>query len=362
MKKICTVGSATHDIFMMYEGAETMRLHQKKSSCSYLLLEQGAKIDIPSIHTATGGGATNVAVGLSRLGFSVETFFKTGHDEAETFIKKELAHEKVSTTYCTVADKERTALTIIIPSREHDHVALCYRAANRQQNKEDFPLSLLNSIDLLFLGPLNGQSQQLFPYLAQHVKNAGVTLAMNPSVEQLNDASDDFIQALRSVDILILNKRESGYLMKALLKETRQPQFSSEQVKKPSLFSPYLAFDDLLFTLRDVIKKTLALGPQILVFTNGSEGVYVVTETTIYFHESIPSFPLYSLGAGDAFSSGFIGGLLKDLTLQEALRLGVLNAASVIQYPDAKKGLLSFDRLEESANRLNKTLLSEYSL
>ncbi len=357
-KTACTVGSATQDMFILYEGADTLHLHQKNSSCTYLLLEQGTKIDVPNIHFATGGGSTNAAVGLHNLGISVEAFFRTGNDPAGTFIRDTLSCQDIGISHCHIDDKHHTALSIVIPSIEQDHVAFCYRAANRQQQKEEFPLSLLKELDLLFIGPLGGQSRELLPFLAPAASNAGATVAINPSMQQLTLDTTQLIQTLQHVDILIINTRESGYLMQTLLKESHEPLFTLQQTNGPALLNPYVSFNDLSYTINDVMKQIIACGPQIVVITNGAEGVYLATPETLYFHPSIKTNPVYSLGAGDAFTSGFLGSYLQDVPLDKALVYGIVNASSVIQYPDAKQGLLSLEEIEKRAKVLELSLYS----
>ncbi len=349
---------------MLYEGADTLFMRTKHSECSYILLPQGAKIDIPLAHYALGGGATNVGVGLKKLGFEVEAFFRTGNDATGCSIKEKLAHDGISTTYCTTDNEHGTAISVIIPSQEHDHVALCYRAANRNQKKEDFPLALLEEIDLLYLGPLGGQSQELLPYLAPRAHAAGVTVALNPSMIQLTHDTLELTESLRYCDILVVNTAESGYLMQALLQQKKQPVFYYRQLDQPALLQDYLSFNntDTSFSLRAIAKLILKSGPQTIVITNGAEGVYVVTAETIYFHPSIPTSPVYSLGAGDAFNSGFLGALSLGVPLEKALIYGILNASSVIQHPDAKQGLLSLEILEQKAENMGTKLVQTYAL
>lgn len=346
-------------MFINYEGADTLRLHKKNTFSTYLLLEQGTKIDIPTIDYATGGGATNMAVGLSRLGMSVEAFFKTGDDDAGTFIRNQLTKEHVGISYCPVSFEHHTALSIIIPSIEQDYAALCYRGANRELKTQEFPLSLFTELDLLFIGPLGGHSQDLLPYLTNAATQAGVPVALNPSIQQLTH-TPSFTQALASVDILIVNTYESGFLLKALLAEESVPEFSSHD-SSPLLLEPYLHLGERTFSVRDVFKEIFTHGPKIAIITNGSEGVYIGTKEMILFHPSIATDTIYSLGAGDAFTSGFLGAHILGASLSDALRFGVLNATSVVSHPNAKDGLLTFKELESKASSLDRSLLLQFS-
>lgn len=77
MTRVLSIGGATQDIFLLYEGADTMHLHLQTRERSYMLFEQGTKVDIPSLHYATGGGATNAGVSFKRLGLDVELFLRS---------------------------------------------------------------------------------------------------------------------------------------------------------------------------------------------------------------------------------------------------------------------------------------------
>ena len=361
MKKACTIGSATHDLFLIYEGTDVLRLHKKESSHSYMLLKKGAKIDIPRIHTATGGGATNVAVGLSRLGIQVEPYFRTGDDAAGKAIRQALYQENISTQYCPVDTREATALSIIIPSFENDHAALCFRGANRNQSKEEFPLSLLKELDLLFVGPLSGSSVDLLSYTIKAAHEAGVLVALNPGTAQLTDSSEELLEVVPYCDTIIVNARESGYLLKALLNEQNYPLFLSTTSNTPHLLEPYVHFNGTPYTIKDLAQELLSKGVQTVVVTNGAEGVYVVTHEKIYFHPAIPRKKASVLGSGDAFSSGFLGARLLGLSIPFAIRYGVINATSVATAPDAQTGLLTAQALETSAQELSPSLLLEYT-
>ena len=95
------------------------------------------------------------------------------------------------------------------------------------------------------------------------------------------------------------------------------------------------------------MKQLTRRGPSLLVVTNGIEGVYVATKDMLYFHPSLHVEPVSSLGAGDAFSSGFIGSLAHKKSLEEAIVCGVINASAVIQSLDAQEGLLSLADMEK---------------
>lgn len=68
-----------------------------------------------------------------------------------------------------------------------------------------------------------------------------------------------------------------------------------------------------------------------IVLTLGSHGSCVLSREAEFFHqEAFSTREVERLGSGDAFSAGFIGGLLRNLPLQDCLKFG--NAAAAIKY------------------------------
>ncbi len=94
----------------------------------------------------------------------------------------------------------------------------------------------------------------------------------------------------------------------------------------------------------------VALGPKIVVLTDGKKGAYYRDESgSLWFMPPYPDPkpPYERTGAGDAFSSTFTAALALGMSLEEAVRWGPINSMSVVQYVGAQEGLLSRVKLEE---------------
>ena len=357
MKKICTVGSATQDIFLLYEGADTMHLLLDGHERSFMFFEQGTKIYVPSLHYATGGGATNIGVGLKRLGHQVEAVYKRGNDTAGIFIQEELTKEHLNIEESIIDPKAATAISYIIPSKEHNHVVLCYKGAFSSLTIEEFPYSALDRCDSLLIAPLSGHARLLLPSLIKKARENGLTIAHNPGNSQFMYDTNLFLSSLPAIDILLVNAYEAAHLMKVMLNECAQPSKKKNGVRsdQPELLTYLTQLNGAQYTLNHYLTELFKHGTSIAVVTNGAEGVYVATRDMIYFHPSIPTTVVSGLGAGDAFSSAFVGALWLDKSIEEALLFGVLNASSVIQHTDAKKGLLPLPELEKRAHVLGQS-------
>ena len=91
------------------------------------------------------------------------------------------------------------------------------------------------------------------------------------------------------------------------------------------------------------------LGPEIVVITDGPKGAYSYDGNEYLFMPIYPDpKPPYSrTGAGDAFSSTIVAGLIAGKTLAEALAWAGINSMAVVQQVGAQRGLLTREKLEE---------------
>jgi sugar/nucleoside kinase (ribokinase family) len=101
--------------------------------------------------------------------------------------------------------------------------------------------------------------------------------------------------------------------------------------------------------VHDLIDKLHALGPRIVVVTDGPDGAYASDGQNRWSMPLYPdpAAPVDRTGAGDAFASTFVGQLAKGNTVEGALQWAPINSMSVCQAVGAQAGLLSEHDLEE---------------
>ena len=90
------------------------------------------------------------------------------------------------------------------------------------------------------------------------------------------------------------------------------------------------------------------LGPTIVALTDGANGAYAFDGTSLVFAPAFPGERVEATGAGDAFSSGFLGAMLHNLSVDDAVRFGSANAASVITQVGPTAGLRTFADLKKA--------------
>ncbi len=101
--------------------------------------------------------------------------------------------------------------------------------------------------------------------------------------------------------------------------------------------------------VKELIKRMHALGPKIVVLTDGHNGTYAYAGEEVMFQPIYPdALPPYErTGAGDAFASTTVGALALGKDLETALKWGSINSASVVQQIGAQKGLLTRKEIED---------------
>jgi ribokinase len=72
-RKALTLGSAVIDIIVTIDPERIEQMQMRNADTSFLLVEEGRKVDAESITRHIGGGGVNTAVSLARLGFDTAT-------------------------------------------------------------------------------------------------------------------------------------------------------------------------------------------------------------------------------------------------------------------------------------------------
>jgi sugar/nucleoside kinase (ribokinase family) len=374
MKKVLTIGSGIQDVFIKYDSVETLDFHTKEEDIAYVCLKAGRKIELQDIEYYCGGGATNSAVSFARNGFEVQSFFKIGNDKAGDFIVESLKKNKVSTEHVIRTDEKPTGQSFIIPGPHGNSAVLVYRGANITLQQKELPEDAIKNANQLYITSLSGPTAHLLIPITQMAKKYNVPVAANPGTSQLRAGATYLKEALCNINILILNSYEAELLMTSLMaplshkaSEGKQGGVYPKHCRRegqviPELLQKPLGSMSACFTLQQFFNTVHACGPDIIVVTNGSEGVYASDRNSIYFHPSIKINIVSSTGAGDAFGSSFVAQLNHNKSIEDALRIGIINSSSVIKHLGTQNGLLTHDELEKIVAHLDKKMLQKYPL
>lgn len=312
MFDVVTFGSATRDIFLRlkkenYRILEEREAQEGRSLC----FPFGAKVFISEVKVFSGGGATNSAATFSNQGLKVAVCSKVGRDKEGEGIIAEMEKFKVKTKFIKRDKNYPTAHSFILSSADQDRTILIYRGACHFMEERDIPWQELKKVKWFYLAPLSEKSAQLFASLVSFAKKNNIKIVANPGNSQINLGEDILEPILAKLDVLILNREEAALLTK---------------IEKENEI--------------EIIKKLTFLTSGLVVVTKGKQGSVIIDGKYIFEAETPLVLPVEKTGAGDAFGSGFLSGLLQKNNIEYAIQLATANATGCIQKIGAKNGLL----------------------
>src|SRR3989339_1283974 len=212
MYDVITVGSATVDLFAHTEFSEQVHKKTRKGEAKLIAYPVGAKILNNRFEVTTGGGGTNVAVALRRLGYKVAWFGKMGKDENGDIILRELMREKVR---CLgVRGEGNSGYSVILDSKEHDRTILAYKGLNDELKSDEVPWRTLRHTRWFYFSSMVGESYKSLEKIAEFAAGRRISIAFNPSLYQAKEGAKRLRRVLSSTTILILNREEAKCLVR----------------------------------------------------------------------------------------------------------------------------------------------------
>lgn len=289
MFDVITFGSSTVDIF----------LKVKKLS-----FKAGSKVLIDNLKVMSGGGGTNTACTFSKQGLKTAYVGLLSNDVFSNIILKDLKRFRIK-RFLSRTDK-KTAFSLILSPFQKERTILFYEGASHFLSKKDIPFKKIKKAKWFYIAPLHKKSALLLKPLVRFAKENNIKVALNPAKEMLNSSRELF----KDIDFLLMNKEEIDSLIKGPLK-----------------------------------KKIKEMPSKITAITSGKKGVLIWDRKNLFevYSNNVPV--VEKTGAGDAFGSGFVSGLVKKNDIEYAIQVAVSNAESCIQKLGAKQGLISKGKL-----------------
>lgn len=306
--QVITIGSAVRDIMFRTAAAEIIKNpHHDPTKVSLIGFEYGAKIHSEQVHRYYGGGAMNTAVCFARLGLQVAACVRVGRDADGAAAIQHLRAEKVHTQFVQQDKQRNTGLSfLIVETKTNEHVALVDYGAN---NAVTLPRPLLTQPPAWFY--VSSLSTPRWPQLVKALIRTKAQLAWNPGAIQLSGYKS-MRPLLKYVDLFILNQDEATEL--TLYTKLSPAQF----------------------------------GPDIVVVTAGRHGATAYTAGRRYTVKPKSNHAKDTTGAGDAFGSSLVAGLMRtDGNLPVALRIASINATAEVSQIGVQQGLLRWPDIQK---------------
>ena len=316
MYDIITFGSASWDVFVKPKKFQVLG-GKKFARGKGLCLDLGSKIDLEDIFLSSGGGGTNTAATFIKQGFKTAYCGKIGDDIFGQEIIKELKNLKIDTSFVLKTKLKLTNYSVIFNTGpKKDKTVLAYRGASELLEKKDIPWKRLKAglragkTKWFYLAPLSGKSAGLTEYLVNFAYKNKIKIAFNPGKSQLSLSQNTLKRILKKIDVLFLNREEASFLTK------------------------------LPFNKQNQVFRKLDQMTSGIVLIGASKGIKASDGKKIYQFKSSKVKIVDKTGAGDAFGSGFITGLIRKNDIKYAIKLGMNNSASCMKKWGAKQGLL----------------------
>lgn len=301
--------------------------------------------DIKGFDAFVGGSPLNIAVGCARLGVNASLLTGVGNDKVGEFIVNFLNNEGVN-THCIPTINQSRSSAVVLGIEPPDKFPLVFyreNAADSQVTIDDVINANVKDYKILLINgtALNIEPSRSATFFATEMANKNevdVVLDLDFRADQWHDyrAFGLTVRAiLPKVKIAIGTEEE---ILAATMSSASQVTIKDQQISAPEISGDIDAS----------IEQLLSLGIEVLIVKRGEDGASIYKSDGS--RDDVPGFPvevLNVLGAGDAFASGFLYGILQGWNLYKACRMGNASGAQVV----TRKGCANFmPFLEESLN------------
>jgi len=323
MHDLIAIGSVLKDIIIITDRGKIFKTPKDKLAPEWLGFELGEKIKVSRVYQNIGGVAASVSLGLSKLECKSLPFSTIGEDADGHWLAKELKKAKVQTNGITVDKKRLTPFSVILIDKNSGE-----RVIFTQKSSGDFNLTSLFKLKAkyFYVSSLKGKIKEQTKIVLDCLSKNKSRLIVSPSTSQIRDDFPDLKKMLRVASIVILNKNEAIEIAS---------KTKSDRVD-----------------IKSLISMLYELGPKMVCITDGANGAYVGNNEKILYCPIMKVKTVDMTGAGDAFASGFLGFFLKEKSVEDSLRAGIINSANVVRFSGTTKGLLGKNDILKKITKL----------
>ena len=268
-----------------------------------LNLSKKDKLGDPELFS--GGSSANVASGLARLGLKVSFFGSLGNDMYGKYVINDMNSDGIDTSNIELLDEFNTAMVIGVVEKSSERSLFVWPPKNGAHNKY-----ILN----------NKSKKEILDCDWLHV--SGISLRFSPVRETMIEAMK-LCKEKNKIVSFDLNLRTELWGF-----DERFRKVVLEAVSNSSIIFGNLR-EELLYLFdenEDSLYKNLD-DDQVLICRDGENGALGITVRKKVKSDAVSITPFDSVGAGDAFNTGFIYTFSKGLGLEESLNNGNLVAA-----------------------------------
>ena len=307
------IGDTTIDAFIRIKEA-SVNCDINKENCQ-ICLDYGNKIPYESVTVVPAvGNSANAAVAAARLGLKSAFVGNVGDDLNGKDCLSAFKAENVSTKFIKIHKDKKTNYHYVLWFKDERTILI-------KHEEYDYELPHIGSPKWIYLSSLGENSLPFHSEIADYLKkNPETNLAFQPGTFQIKLGREALQSIYASTEIFFCNVEEAGRI---------------------------LGLDTL--GTHELLKRIHALGPKMVVITDGPKGAYAFDGKDMWHQPAYPDPkpPFERTGAGDALASTTVAALTLGKDVETALEWGMINAMSVVQQVGAQKGLLTRPQIEK---------------
>lgn len=288
-----------------------------KGDTKLLAMEFGTKLPFDHVDIIEAvGNASNAAVAFARLGLDSAFVTNVGSDNLGRDMIESLNKNKVDTRFVRINHNKKSNYHYVLWYKDERTILIKHEEYNYHwphlRPDETPKWAYFSSISEHAID----YHDQVADWLDNHPE---VKLAFQPGTFQMEAGVERLKRIYQRSEVLILNREEAVTVGGGNHED-----------------------------INDLIDKLHALGPKIVVVTDGPDGAYA-SDNQVRLKMPLypdPKPPLDRTGAGDAFASTLVAALIKGQNIEGALSWAPINSMSVVQKVGAQAGLLNEVELE----------------
>ena len=324
---VITFGSALRDVYLQsgkFRRVPVAGFGAQGAEC----FPFGGKVEIDSVTFDTGGGGANAAATFAQLGFKTAVVSRVGCDGAGMVIRSHLSSLGVDIRFVQEDRRAKSGYSTILLAPSGERTVLIYRGASRMFQAAQVPWQRLRA-SWFYVSSVGGNLSFVRKVL-QRARAVGARVAWNPGGTEIAKGSRLMEPVMRQCFYVQMNREEAAALA----------HVSSERTEL-------------------LLRYAASLDIPVFALTDGTKGAYVIADGSVWYAPPVPSTCVNQTGAGDAFGSGFVAGMMRTDDVQYGFQVALLNASSVVSEMGAEHGLL---RRWPSQKALRRVRISPYNV
>ena len=273
----------------------------------------GGSVTVPAMNMEVGGSAANTAITVGRLGISTAVAGVIGDDTIGYLIRTKLQSAGVDVTRLSLLEGKTSPMTLVETASNGVPIYVCSPGTNSEfALREVVYRTPCQICHLAAPERLVGAWPGKFVAMARRLRASGKRLTLD--VFATGKGRADTVKQLKS-------HRHLLELVEVVFANEREAQLISGRVNQESICNYFHK-----------------LGTKVVVIKRGAKGALVSWTGGIKAVAAAKTKVVDTIGAGDAFAAGFLGGLLRGLDPLTATAMGCTVAGLCVRAPGALAG------------------------